>query len=122
MIFAHTLDAVLDDSKTQTARVWKDNYQPIYDGASNLIEVRSRKTGNLIYYIGQEHAIQPGRGMHGVGRIRITHLARRDVTSFDIGDIALERLDNYASFIQLWNSMHNTTDALVIRFQQLEHE
>ncbi len=120
MIFQHTLDAVLDGTKTQTSRVWKDNYVSVVEGDNN-ITVISKSSGRRLYYVGQEHAVQPKRGASGVGRIRITSLGKRNVSFFDAEDIRREGFQNMAEFLSVWRGMHKSNYlALVIRFELVE--
>jgi len=104
MLFQHTLNQVLDGSKTQSSRIWKDSYYPeYYEG--ELIAIR-RLNGNLLYYIGQELSVQPSRGKKGVARIRIQELHKADVRTFDAGDFERETLNDIL-FYKTWTSMHD---------------
>jgi hypothetical protein len=114
MIFQHTLAAVLNNSKTQTSRIWKDDYD-LQD--ETLI---SRKSGRRLYYIGQGFSVQPGRGKKAVARRRITKLEKRDVRDFTEADIRREGYKKYEKFLDLWRSLHKDNYiALVINFEAI---
>lgn len=104
MLFTHTIEHVLAKTKTQTSRIWKDNYVPeYYDG--HLLSIRNPR-GNLLYYVGQELSVQPNRGMKGIARIRIQELHKADVRDFDADDFKREML-NDKLFYETWASMHD---------------
>lgn len=104
MIFQKTLEHVLAGTKTQTSRIWKENYLPEYYG-SDLLSIRNQK-GILLYYVGQELSVQPARGTKGVARIRIQELHKADVRDFDADDFKREML-NDKLFYETWASMHD---------------
>ena len=104
MIFQKTLEHVLSGEKTQTSRIWRENYLPEYfDG--HLLSVRNPR-GILLYYIGQELSVQPNRGMKGIARIRIQELHKADVRDFDADDFQREMLSDIL-FYKTWASMHD---------------
>lgn len=114
MIFQHTIEHVLAGRKSQTSRIWKDDYFFPSDEYDRTIKdvVLSRKAwdaGNIrhLYRVGQELAAQPARGQKGVARIRILELAKRDVRDFTQDDIVREGFTDERGFIQVWASMHD---------------
>lgn len=106
MIFSFTIDKVLSKQKTQTSRIWTDNYEfrngAIYSWHENKYGVPRK-----LYYIGQELSVQPARGNKGIARIRVTNLAKCDVRNFGTEDIAREGFENIEDFHKLWASMHD---------------
>jgi hypothetical protein len=105
MIFAHTIDNVLNGTKTQTSRIWKDNYVlDTYEG--HTIGIRSQR-GRLLYYIGQELSVQSARGTKGIARIRIQELHKCDVRDFDADDFKREGFEWLHEFIEVWIQMHD---------------
>jgi hypothetical protein len=114
MIFQHTLDAVLSGRKSQTSRIWKDDYLLQDD---TLV---SRKSGRRLYYVGQEFSVQPGRGKKAVARRRITQLEKWDVRDFTEADIQREGYSAGEDFLALWRSLHKDNYiALVINFEAI---
>lgn len=125
VIFQFTHEAVLSGAKSQTSRLWRDNWEMGYNGIGNtpkpydacysfsIIETQEGKslTYRKQYYIGQELSVQTARGTKGIAKIRILELTRRDVRSFDDEDYARET-GNYADsrdtlFWLTWLSMHD---------------
>ena len=121
MIFQHTLERVLDGTKTQTSRIWKDSYEAWYGLYHTTMQaVVSLDTERTVYEVGKTYAVQPARGKHGVARIRITALEKRSVHTFTDEDYARERLAPQ-TFKGLWAEMHGWNDmALVIRFELVQ--
>lgn len=76
MLFKPELVArILAGEKTQTRRVnrgedtaWREGVYPQTDPPI----VRLYRRGHILWAVGRSYALQPGRGKHAVGRIRIT--------------------------------------------------
>ena len=127
MIFQHTIEQVLAGKKTQTARIWKEDYEiiddyPIWanqdDCRNNIQEIK--KSGRRLHHLGKNFAIQPGRGKKAVARARITHLAKQDVSKYSIYDIQREGYSTHNQFLKVWRKMHGKNYiALVIQFELL---
>lgn len=116
--FQHTLDAVLAGRKTQTSRLWKPNWYVsgyrFTGNSDDVLDVLSihAKQGNarpdrLIWHLDHSYSIQPARGKSAVGRYVVTHLAKRDVRTFDDADIEREGFTSFAEFIVTWCGMHD---------------
>jgi hypothetical protein len=129
VIFQHTIDNVLNGTKTQTSRIWKDNYTigaiNQYGDTSPNNDIKWVQSLNgsqrMLYRTGQELAVQPKRGAKGIARIKITHLEKRTVDTFTDVDIAREGFVNHAEFLKVWRAMHgNDCLALVIRFELVQ--
>ena len=120
MIFQHTWQQVLDGTKTQTRR-------PVKPGQTLEVAEDSYPAGvfaeigsgyyRTVYIVGNTYAVQPGRGKHGVGRIRITGLRREDVRTISDDDVKAEGFSSRDEFMQTWEMMHKTYDAWVIEFE-----
>jgi hypothetical protein len=73
MIFAHTLDQVIQGQKWQTRRLVK--------ASDCLVEgvAIQRGTNRILYAVGKTYAVQPNRGKKAVARILLTGLRRERV-------------------------------------------
>jgi hypothetical protein len=90
IIFQVTLGGVLNDTKTQTRRVKKDGewYSP-----SRCAVMRA--DGRVKWYVGQEHAICPGRGKKQVGRLKIKVLRWENLQDITEEDARAEGIDEH---------------------------
>lgn len=118
MIFSETWEEVLSGEKTQTSRLWKDDYffpsderdKTIY---THLLSLKAWESGKIrtLYRVGQTLAVQKARGAKGIARIRILELARRDVRTFTDEDFYRETGNETDSrdtlFWLTWLSMHD---------------
>lgn len=104
MIFQHTIEQVLDGTKTQTRRI-----------AKGLVS-------RCKYSVGKTYAVQPGRGKKGVARIRIIgmhnehlqELTEEDAvaegckSTYDLGGIRggyCRTISAVGNFAKLWDSI-----------------
>lgn len=120
MIFQHTVEAVLNGTKTQTRRVVKENQDLWFDDGNYVVY----ENGRVKYRVGQTYAVQPGRCKKAVARIRITDIRQEhlhDITAEDAvaEGIALD-LEHFVNkdpvraakivaiitFSNLWQSIH----------------
>ncbi len=124
MIFQHTIDNVLNGTKTQTSRIWKGNYVFSSNESDKWMYcVYSSNTSPMrrVYQVNQIHGVQPGRGKKSVAHIKITHLEKRMVHTFTDADIVREGFANRAEFLKVWRAMHGMEQmALVIRFELVQ--
>lgn len=123
MIFQHTLDHVLSGRKTQTRRLWPAGYRLVADPVTDRLTVRDQR-GHVRYCVGQERAVQPGRGKKGVARINITELRverLHKITWLDAisegvkdphrADLRMdERNGCVAQYQQIWASIHRAPE------------
>lgn len=124
-IFQHTLQQVLDCTKTQTARIWKDYYrigdsrnpyenQHHFHGHGSFFTLWSVKSGSprIVYTFGGTYSVQPGRGQKGVGLMRIQKLWKQDVREYTDDDVRREGFSAApiaarTRFLELWCKMHD---------------
>lgn len=111
MIFQHTWQQVLDGAKTQTRRRVKPTHGEcyLYDDYTGeplgILAVGTDKS--WLYACGKTYAVQPGRGKHAVGRIRITGLRREDVRTISDDDVKAEGFSSRDEFLKTWVAMHD---------------
>lgn len=86
MIFAHTIDKVLCEHKSQTRRLVKPNENLIVQNGVCRVVTDTR----TVYQVGKTYAVQPGRGKKSVGRILITNIRREQVDFIDDLDALAE--------------------------------
>lgn len=82
MIFQHTINQVLDGSKTQTRRLVKQGDMAWVDKHNKLALVDGvtiSKTAFKRWEVGKDYAVCPGRGRAAEGRIKITGIRRERV-------------------------------------------
>lgn len=135
MLFIHTIDKVLSGEKVQTRRIVKpgdeDTIFPmptdrmfsqrgILYAAYPAHEAREISTvfrnGRRLWNVGQEIAVQPGRGKKSVARILITGLRCEDVREISVEDakaegweLGLDAVTKYPAlwYLRLWTQMHD---------------
>lgn len=125
MQFGKTWEKVLSGEKVATSRIVKPQ-----KGNSLPYEVsRSHRNGTIYlvgdvvhqgaewddirirprYAVGQDYAVQPGRGQKSVGRIRITGIERYDVRSITGVRANMEGFKGVFAFLDVWTAMHDPT-------------
>jgi hypothetical protein len=122
MIFQRTYQWVLDRSpntgkpKTQTRRLAKDgdiiitpSNHPL-DHTARLSSPKSifavERNGRLLYEVGRTYAIQPGRGKHTLGRIRLRAIVREVAQEISEGDARAEGFASPAEFREVWIELY----------------
>lgn len=124
MQFGKTLDKVLSGEKTATSRIVKPGDCAITEpglntfgdeiaGVTHISEVR--RNNRTIYRVGQEVAIQPGRGQKSVGRICITALDRYDPRLITPEQVQAEGFSDVDAFLAVWCGMHDPPFAAIAR-------
>jgi hypothetical protein len=90
---------VLDGPKVQTRRlvkegdyVWRYPFRsPGRDGVlERKIEMVIAANRRLRWQVGKTYAVQPGRGKHSLGRIRITEIRRERLQDISVEDVEAE--------------------------------
>jgi hypothetical protein len=120
----------LKEGITFLAKMWGEKFTPVSPQLILLtppeqVEIVSvcSKSGRVIYTVGHEYTLQPGRGMVGKGAIRLVsiHLQRlRAMTDADAQAEGGYTLDEYR---QVWAQINGAWDGneavIVYRFQRL---
>jgi hypothetical protein len=132
--FGKTLSKVLDGTKTATSRLVKPGDVEMVGGEptpeteyftrGNVLYVRGPaeivnampitrvdRNGRILYEVGKDYAIQPGRGQKSVGRYRITAIERYDVRTITPERANAEGFKTPAAFLEVWVSMHDKQGA-----------
>lgn len=104
MIFMHTWQAVIEARKTQTARLVKPGDRLVSE-SYRLPAVYNQS--RLVYHVGRDYAVQPGRGKAAVARIRITDLWQQDIRQYTVDDSDCEGFSSLPRFWDTWLGMHS---------------
>lgn len=102
MIFGtKLLPLVLDGRKTETRR--------------------KRGPRNVLYRAGGEYAIQPGRGKHGIGRLRVLEVREEVLNDLDDAAARREGFHSREAFERYWVELYGSIDwqqpVYAIRFE-----
>jgi hypothetical protein len=103
MIFAHTLDKVLNGTKQQTRRIIKPN--EIFQETQQRVVAGTR----TVYQVGKDYAVQPNRGKKAVARILLTGIRCESVSVIDEQDAIAEGFASASEFITAWQRIHGQT-------------
>lgn len=115
MIFQHTHTNVLNGTKTQTRRLVKPGEYAITIPADRDVPLAGRisavmddaKQNGVIYAVGKDYAVQPGRTAKGIARIRITDIRCEDVRNISDEDVKAEGFADHEEFFEVWCTMHD---------------
>ena len=117
MIFAYTVDKVVEGIKSQTRRLIKPNEQ-LDANQQRVISLNNR----TVYEVGKSYAVQPGRGKKAVARIRLTGIRCETVANISDADAHAEGFLSRQAFIHTWYSIHGKTASLQQPVWVLEFE
>lgn len=108
MQFAHTHGLIFRETnpKTQTRRIWKDNWSlttdkygtkqiitdPVLRSCTRNYEEFHEMVSTIVYQVGKTYAVQPGRGKPANGRIRVVDLREERVQDITEADAVAEGL------------------------------
>ena len=104
MIFQHTLEQVLEQSKTQTRRVIHPDEKAVRGQYNQIISVVHN--GRLKWEVGRTYAVQPARGASQVARISLTGINSEYVTRISTADAIAEGFENRQAFLNTWRKIH----------------
>ncbi len=104
MIFQYTLPHIIDGRKTQTRRIKGINDTAIRDKSGDIISVQVN--GRTKWQVGKTYAIQPGRTLPAIGRIRITQIREEAVQNINQEDAIAEGYDSRETFFAVWRDVH----------------
>ena len=122
MIFSRSHELVLDGSKTQTRRVaYPQDELKVHElgtGWYGGTYIYNRQMKRVRFCAGRDYAVQPGRSMHGVGKITITDIRMEMLHDISVADAIAEgilpdgfegevtSLDYLHGFIQTWERLY----------------
>lgn len=113
MIFQHTWEKVLSGEKTQSRRIVKPEHQVgLTDGwGGPILCVTTGKVFHqkIVYGVGKDYAVQPGRTQKAIARIRITDIRHEDVRRISEEDAKAEGFTHPVEFLRVWSRMHDPT-------------
>ncbi len=66
------------------------------------VEHNGRKKWN----VGQDYAVQPGRGKHAIGRLRITNIRQKCAGDISKADAIAEGFESVQGFIDIWTRLY----------------
>ena len=99
MIFAHTLDKVIQGEKWQTRRLVKPG--ECFEDNKRII-----KNGRRMYEVGRSYAVQPNRGQKAVARIRLKGLRKETIDKITESDARAEGFASVGDFLNTWHGIH----------------
>lgn len=120
MIFQHTIDKVLDGTKTQTRRLAAKHADGFSIAGLEMIGFpngvksvmhgdKSDEKWNVKYQVGKTYAVQSGRGKKQVARIELVDLRYEDVRCISYEDAQAEGFNGKLEFLETWVKMHDHT-------------
>jgi hypothetical protein len=135
MIFQHTIDAVLNGTKTQTSRIVKHTDVVTWVKPGELyrhrvedlptwdVDVSSMNKAIMcvscnnrqLWRVGNTYAVQPGRGQKAVARIRILQIRLMDVRYISAQDAVDEGFIDIYEFLKVWCKMHDPVGYKVVK-------
>lgn len=89
-----------------------------------LLLVAVRHNGRTKWAVGKTYAVQPGRNLPQVARIRVTGIRRQKVTDIIAADAVAEGYDTREQFLAAWVRIHGAgaadADTWAIAFTLVE--
>ena len=86
-------------------------------------KTQTRRLGVFEYTPGRDYAVQPGRGKHAVGRIKVTAVRRERLGDISQADALREGFASRWEFIAYWRDLHGSWEPdlkpIVIDFEAL---
>ena len=104
MQFKETISLVLSGHKTATRRLIEAAHSALTDDAGHIVVVLFN--GMPIYRVGNIYAVQPGRGLAGVGYIRLLGIERATLGDMTEADARTEGFADLAAFRDVWTWLH----------------
>jgi len=92
------------------------------DQISSGIKTQTRRSINSIYSVGRSYRVQPGRGKHGLFKIKILKVHLEKLGDISEEDIRAEGHTTLEEFINVWrliNKNYNPNEIVkVIKFEK----
>ena len=130
---------VLDGTKTQTRRLWREGdytwitpelgaVEPPFVRILEVSRHDSQDHHRLRWAVGRDYAVQPGRTEKSLGRIKILEIRREHLQEISEQDAIAEGVDSVASYAALWDSINtkkgtrwaDNPDVWVLTFELVE--
>lgn len=108
---------VMSGAKKQTRRLRKPGDYPIINNGKIEAVERNKR---LLWEVGRIYSVQPGRGKHSIGQVKLVAIREQQLQSISDDDICAElgcpvtwtgpepepyRRDLRSAFVVLWNSV-----------------
>lgn len=104
---------VVSEVKTKTWRPQKllDTYSTIHERG----KVRPRiytveRNGRVLWRVGNTYAVQPGRGKHGIGHIKLLKIELQMLGAITRADAKAEGFYSKAAFFRAWWELYPSVD------------
>ncbi len=110
MIFQHTYQLILDEKKTQTRRLVRENEVAVR-GRNNRID-RVQINGRDKWRIGTTYAVQKGRSKPQIARIELIAINSQLVQNISTQDALAEGFNSRAEFFVMWRRIHGESLSL----------
>lgn len=117
MQFQYTLGALLRGEKTETSRIVKPGDDPVWYGERPAPWLDRSETAlySMVwsarlaqrFVVDQTYAIQPGRAIKSVGRVKVLGIWQQDVRTLTPGQVQAEGFDSLHYFLFIWTAMHD---------------
>lgn len=119
MIFQHTWPQILSGSKVQTRRVIRADEQAVRGLYNKIVAVMQGDRAK--WQVGNEYAVQPGRGRAQIARIRVLRINSEYITRISLHDALQEGFASRQDFFRTWQQIHGAQGlglrVWVIRFE-----
>lgn len=111
MLFkSELIEKIKAGDKTQTRRPVKPGQEFVVDHRNGDSIVSGRPSNRTLYRVGQDYAVQPGRGKPQVARILITWIQRQRLGDISEDDARCEGFPGSAAFIDYWTKLYGVFD------------
>lgn len=85
-------------------------HEQVLDGSKTVTRRPVRADQPCPYRVGRDYAVQPGRGKHSLGRIRVTHVCEQELGAITDLDVVLEGFPDFKAFWEKWESLYGAVD------------
>ena len=82
----------------------------VLSGSKTVTRRRLRDGQPIRYQVGKVYAVQPGRGKHHVGHIKVTRVWRARLRDMEAYDALCEGFGSVKEFARCWLGLHGNWD------------